>query len=155
MIYFILWLCYCHYTILFVYYLFTFSILARHRKANVILLLLSTPPLYNRVNNCLKKLKHYFTISVSFSKKLFLCKRDNTKLPKSAGPHLLRNVLTLAAKQKNHRIIKEHLTFQIKILREAIFSTSIYLFVKTLFFILRISNLILEELYTRCVKVKL
>ena len=64
-------------------------------------------------------------------------------------------VLTLAAKQQNHRIIREHLTFQIKILREAIFSTSIYLFVKTLFFIMRISNLIEEELYTRCVKVTL
>ena len=139
---------------MFIIYLF-FSISARRRKANLILLRLPTPPLYNRVNNCLKKLKHYFTISVSFSKKLFLCKRDNTKLPKSAGPHLLRNVLTLAAKQKNHRIIKEHLTFQIKILREAIFSTSIYLFVKTLFFIMRISNLIEEELYTRCVKVTL
>ena len=76
-------------------------------------------------------------------------------MPKSTGPHLLRNVLTLAAIQENHRIIREHLTFQMKILTEVIFSTGIYLFVKTLFFIIRISNLILEGLYTRYVKVKL
>ena len=65
--------------------------------------------------------------------KLFLCKRNDNKLSKSAGPHLLRSVLALAAKQQSHRIIREHLTFQIKILREAIFSTGIHLFIKTLF----------------------
>ena len=73
-------------------------------------------------------------------KKHFLCKGDNNKLPESAGPHLLRNVLTLAAKQQNRRIIREHFTFQIQILRKAIFSTGLYLFVKTLFLIIRISN---------------
>ena len=77
-------------------------------------------------------MKNYFTSLVLFLKKTFFYVNEN-KLPKPTGPHMLRNVLTLAAKQ--HRIITGHLTFQIKIFREAMFSTGIRL-LKTLFFII-------------------
>ena len=123
------------------YYSFTiyycFSILVRHRIANVMLLRLSIPPLF------FKKL--YKSDS---KKKIYV---NENKLPKSAGPHLLRNVLTWAVKQRNHRMIIGHLTCQIKTSREAIFSTDICLF-KTLFSLYRIRNLILDDLHRRYVK---
>ena len=72
----------------------------------------------------MKKLKNYFPILTT----LVSCKRNVNKLPKCTGPHLLRNVITLAAKQQNHRINKEHLTFQIKMLREAIFSSYTFIY---------------------------
>ena len=83
------------------YYSFTiyycFSILVRHRIANVMLLRLSIPPLF------FKKL--YKSDS---KKKIYV---NENKLPKSAGPHLLRNVLTWAVKQRNHRMILNHFNF--------------------------------------------
>ena len=84
------------------------------------------------ISKWLKKLKNYFTIFVSFFKKTFFY-INNNELPKFTGSHQLRNVLTLAAKKQNHRIIRRHLAFQIKILREAIVSTVTYLFIKAFF----------------------
>ena len=76
----------------------------------------------------IEKLFYYFYyFSFIFEKKNF-CKRNDNKLPKCAGPHLLRNVITLAAKQQNHRINKEHLTFQIEMLREVTFSSYTFIY---------------------------
>ena len=73
-----------------------FSILARHKKVNVILLRLSILFLHNCVKKMseeIEKLFYYFSFTFKKKKrKNILCKRNDSKVPKSTESHLLRNV---------------------------------------------------------------
>ena len=90
--------------LLFIYLFFNFG--ETWKSECNIIAIINTSLIFDIIvkNNCLEKLKNYFTIFISFSKKDVLFVNDY-KLPNSTGPDLLRNKLTLEVKQQNHRII--------------------------------------------------